>query len=64
MTTDPSLIDHTLFDPAAVVPETRRFNEQLETTLAAFPSILDVPAQAEEARPGRSSATSRPRAVK
>jgi acetyl esterase/lipase len=35
--------DPSLFDPAAIAPETRRFNEELEKALAQAPSILDVP---------------------
>ena len=37
--------DPALFDPAAIAPETLRFNAELETTLASMPSILDVPPQ-------------------
>jgi acetyl esterase len=32
-----------VFDPAAIAPETLRFNAELEATLASTPSILDVP---------------------
>ncbi len=34
-----------VFDPAAIAPETLRFNRELEATLASAPSILDVPPQ-------------------
>ena len=37
--------DRAVFDPAAIAPETLRFNAELEATLAATPSILDVPPQ-------------------
>jgi len=40
-----------VFDPAAIAPETRQFNEALEAQLATTPSILDVPlARIREAR--------------
>jgi len=37
--------DVSLFDPSAIAPETRRFNDDLEARLAAMPSILDVAPQ-------------------
>jgi acetyl esterase/lipase len=39
----PHALAPALFDPAAIAPETLRFNEELEKTLAETPSILDVP---------------------
>ena len=35
--------DEGVFSDAAIAPETRRFNEELEARLATMPSILDVP---------------------
>ncbi len=35
--------DSAVFDPAAIAPETARFNAELEATLASTPSILDTP---------------------
>src|SRR6185369_9943597 len=37
--------DPAVFDPAAIAPETARFNAELEATLASTPSILEVPPQ-------------------
>jgi acetyl esterase/lipase len=38
-------VDPAIFDPAAIAPDTLRFNAELEATLASTPSILDVPPQ-------------------
>jgi acetyl esterase/lipase len=38
-------LDPSLFDPAAIAPETRRFNEELEKALAQMPAIHEVPPQ-------------------
>lgn len=42
----PPALEPALFDPAAIAPETLRFNEELEKTLAQTPSILELPPQA------------------
>lgn len=49
-------LDPSLFDPAAVAPETQRFNEMLEKALAGVPTITEVPPQVvrDARREGRS----------
>ena len=42
MTAVPSLIDPALVHPAAIDPETGRFNGQLETTLAGRPTRAEL----------------------
>src|SRR6185369_6912162 len=37
--------DSEVFDPAAIAPETARFNAELEAKLAATPSIVETPPQ-------------------
>jgi acetyl esterase/lipase len=49
-------LDPSLFDPAAVAPETLRFNEALEKALAQAPTITELPPQVvrDARREGRS----------
>ncbi len=52
MTSHPNLnLDPASFDPRAIEPETRAFNDKIEKALAMIPSILQIPPQlAREAR--------------